>query len=272
MVRQGVNILIISFMVMLVGCYNAADKPVIRPELDEATTSIARLRSDVVGSSGRDITTDVRIRGRVVSSDSEQNIYGSIYVEDGTGGVEVMLGLTQLSAAYPEGLEVLLRLNNCYADYYRGVLQVGDRGEDSYDGRYSSVDYIGSRDGVDMVVQRGVDVEQVSPRRLTISDLSASICGCLVEIDDLHLVASTSIDTLQGQSLEDARWRGYSLFKDSRGDSIAVRTRNSAYFAESAIPQDRVLLRGIVEWGSYDNAEEKCYHIIMRYESDCLAY
>ena len=112
---------------------------------------------------------------------------------------------------------------------------------------------------------------RLSPARLRIAELEKLMCGRLVEIDSLCLCASTSIDTLKGERLEDARWSGYSLFRDSRGDSIAVRTRSYARFAEQSIPRDTISLRGIVEWGSYYGTNE-CYHIVMRYEDDCSTY
>lgn len=268
MSRIGAHIALLLLMFLLVGCYNTADKPLINPSLDSATTTIAELRRSIVGSHSVEISERVCIRGRVVSSDLEQNFYRSVVVEDATGAVEIMLGLQMSSALYPEGLEVSLMLQGCYAGYYRGVLQVGRRAED-YD--YSEVDYIGTREGVDKVIIRGVDVTPISPARLRIAELEKLMCGRLVEIDSLSLCASTSIDTLKGESLEDARWSGYSLFRDSRGDSIAVRTRSYARFAEQSIPRDTISLRGIVEWGSYYGANE-CYHIVMRYEDDCSTY
>lgn len=255
-------------MLLLVGCYNTADKPLITPSLPTPTTTIAELRSRVVGSHSIAIEHYVCLRGRVVSSDYDQNFYRSIVVEDGTGAVEVRLGVDMSSALYPEGLDVALMLEGCYAGYYRGVLQIGRKAE-AYD--YATVDYIGTREGVDRVVVRSTDVATSEPRRLGVTQLDGSMCGRLVVIDSLKLYSSTSIDTLEGETLVDARWRGYSLFRDSRGDSIAVRTRNSARFADELIPHDTLALRGIVEWGSYDGAKE-CFHIVMRYEEDYSVY
>lgn len=262
------RVLLLSLIVLLVGCYNTADKPLITPSLDGATTTIAELRNRVVGSRGVEISEYVCLRGRVISSDAEQNFYRSIVVDDNTGAVEVMLGVQMSSALYPEGLEVALMLEGCYASYYRGVLQVGRKAA-AYD--YVEVDYIGTREAVDRVVVRSMDVTPRSPKRLRIAELERSMCGRLVAIDSLKLCASTSIDTLAGETLLDARWRGYSLFRDSYGDSIAIRTRSYASFANEPIPHDTLSLRGIVEFGSYDGAEE-CYHIVMRYEEDCSTY
>ena len=82
---------------------------------------------------------------------------------------------------------------------------------------------------------------------------------------------SSSIDTLLGESLERATWQGYSMFKDIRGDSIAIYTRNYARYAEHRIPLERVNIVGVLQRDSYREGEE-CYFVKMRYEADCTLY
>ena len=265
MVRRIVYI-VLCFM--LVSCYNVADKPCIYPELPAPNTTIVTLKSHIVGTHAHVIEDDVVVVGRVISSDVEDNYYRSMVVDDGTAAVEVMMGISPLVANYPEGLVVALRLKGCYVAYQCGVAVVGTKAPDyeSYE-----VDYLSSREAVDRVVVRGSDVEVQSPRRVAIRELAKGDCGRLVRIDGLHVVASTSIDTLAGEMLYDARWRGYALFKDVAGDSIALYTREYARFAEESIPLDEVSLSGIVEWGKYDGGVE-CYQLKMRYAKDCTLY
>ena len=253
---------------VLVGCYNAADESHIVPELPYPATYIKSLKERIVGTQPSLIEDDVVVVGRIISSDRDDNFFRSIHVDDGTAAIEVMMGLTPLAADYPEGLEVALHLKGCYMAYQRGVAVVGTRAAeyDSYD-----VGYLASREAVDRVVQRGSSVEVQSPRRVAIAELEYGDCGRLVRVDGLHLVATTSIDTLAGDVMEDARWRGYALFKDAAGDSVAVYTRDYARFAEYAIPLDEVSLSGIVEWARYNGGKE-CYQLKMRYAEDCVVY
>ncbi|MBR5595525.1 MAG: hypothetical protein IKW47_04490 [Alistipes sp.] len=258
----------ILIMTMLIGCQRVADKFVIEGELPEATNSIASFRDDIVLSGGFTITEDIVVVGRITSADSEDNFYGSLVVEDGSGAVEVMIGTSNLTARYPEGLFVALRLMGCYADYSRGVLQVGSKIEDY---EYSSIGNLASLERVDEVIVRSLDVEPVKPLRTTISQLDGSMCGRLVEVCGLRLTDSSSIDTLAGESLDRARWQGSSMFKDAKGDSIAVYTRDYARYAEHRIPTDSVNIVGILQWDSYREGEE-CYILRMRYEADCTLY
>lgn len=262
-------IIYITTLLLLVGCYNSSDKPSIIPTIEEANLSISNLRSDVVGNRAVTINDDIVLRGRVTSSDREDNFYRTIFVEDATGAVEVMVGLSPLYSLYPEGVEVALHLRGCRADYWRGVLQIG---VEALGSTVNSVDYITLREGVDRIVRRGADVSPLRPEVVNISDLRREMCGRLVCVEDITAVASTSIDTLAGQSLRDAYWRGSAMFKDSRGDSIAVEVSDYARFANAALPLSPVTVTGILEWGSYAGGAKECYHLTMRYEEDCSAY
>jgi hypothetical protein len=83
------------------------------------------------------------------------------------------------------------------------------------------------------------------------------------------LVDASSVG--DNETIYDAQWAGYSLFKDGAGDSIAVYTRNYARFAEEHIPVEEVSLCGILEWSAYNGGKE-CYQLKMRYAKDCVAY
>ena len=263
------RLLIAVLCFMLVGCYNAADEPCIIPELPKRNTTIHHLKSFVVGTTPSLIESDVVVVGRIISSDRDGNFYRTIVVDDGTGAVEVMMGTSLLFGNYPEGLMVALRLEGCYAAYQRGVLAVGAHaaeGNEAY-----GVGYLVSRQAIDRVVVRSTDVAVQQPHRRSIAELRREDCGGLVRIDGVHLVASTAIDTLAGETLHDACWRGYALFKSGEGDSVAVYTRDYARYAESVIPLEEVSLTGVLEWAKYSGGRE-CYHIKMRYEEDCVVH
>lgn len=230
-----------------------------------ATTTIERLRNDIIGRHPAYITEDVIVVGSVISSDDDDNFFRTMVVDDGTSAVEVMMGINPLSAAYPVGLRVALYLKGCYAAYSYGVLQVGRKGEEyeSY-----AVEYLGSREAVDRVVRRGVDIVDVEAAKRRIQDLSGEELGRLIEIEGLHLVASTSVDVDNGELLEDALWGGYAMFKDEGGDSVAIYTRDYARYADEYIPTCKVTLRGILQWGRYNGGKE-CYQLKMRYAKDC---
>lgn len=250
-------------LLLLVGCYNSADTPSIGSSTDIAVTPIATVIEDVVGNKGRVITYDVVVRGRVTSSDEQRNIYQSLFVEDETGALEVRVGLSPLYSTYPEGLDVALHLKGCRADYYRGVLQIGADALGEY------VETITAPESVERVIRRGVDVKPREATEMRLEDLTPAMCGRLVRVDALRAVASTYIDTLAGETLEDAVWCGSALFKSPLGDSIAVYTSDYARYANHKLPLGDIAITGILEWGDYARSGKECYHIMMRYERDC---
>ena len=258
----------ITLILILIGCHKATDKPIITPDVPACTNTIAQLREDIVGVGGVEITHDIVVGGRVVAADGENNNYGSIVVEDDSGALELMIGLSYLEAVYPVGLYVSLRLKGCYADYSRGVMQVG-RKAPQYE--HYAVGNFASWAECDRVVVRSMDVTTVEPMLLTIPECRKNMCGRLIEIRGLKLVDSSSIDTLAGDDLGRAIWEGYSMFKDRNGDSIAIYTRPNARYAKSRIPTDNVTIVGTLQMDSYRGLDE-CYYLKMRYERDCSIY
>lgn len=255
-------------MFTLIGCQRVTDKFVISGDLPSRTNDIATLRDDIVRVGGLTITEDIVVIGRVTSADSEDNFYGSLMVEDESGSVELMIGTSNLSARYPEGLRVALRLKGCYADYSRGVLQLGSQTPKN---EYYRVGNLASPERVDDVVVRSLDVEPIAPLQTVVRELRSSMCGRLVELRGLCLMDSSSVDTLAGDELSRAVWRGYSMFRDASGDTIAIYTSDYARYAEHRIPTDSVGIVGILQWDKYRGGEE-CYYLKMRYEGDCTLY
>lgn len=261
-------ILYIPIILILIGCQRVTDKFVIDGELPFPNCHISTLRNNIVRVGGVTIRDNVIVVGRVTSSDSEDNFYGSLVVEDESGAVEVMIGSSNLTARYPEGLLVALRLKGCYADYSRGVLQVGSEAPEY---EYYRCGNLISPERVDDVVVRSLDVEPIPPMQTSIAELQSSMCGRLVELRGLSLMDSSSIDTLVGEELDRAIWRGYSMFRDACGDTIAIYTSDYARYAEHRIPTDSVNIVGILQRDKYRGGSEY-YYLKMRYETDCTLY
>ncbi len=248
---------------LILSCCNRADVPIIDAGLPLATTTIKNLRDNIVASTAATIEEDIIVEGYIITSDKEDNFFRSIIVDDGTAAIEVMLGLDALATTYPEGLRVALCLKDCYAAYSYGVLQVGRR---AYEYESYAVEYLGSREAVERVVLRGREVVDISPRKMTIAELDREELGRLVELSGLRLSVATSV--AEG-GCEEPLWRGYATFKDRAGDSIVAYTRDYAAFAEQPIPQRRVTLRGVLQWGAVAGAEES-FQLKMRYADDCI--
>ena len=257
------GVLITILMLTVFGCNNPKE-PVIEGDITPRTATIATLRQQIGTVSGRTIDHNVIVQGRVTSSDKDGNFYRSLVIEDESGAMEIMVGLYDLYTLYPEGTLLSLNLKGCATDYDYGILRAGAKAHayDSYD-----VTYISSREDIDRVIERSRDVAPIEPRHTTISELSNRACGELIRIEGLELRHTTSIDTLQGMTLADATWRGYALFFDTMGDSIAVYTSENSRFAKSSIPTTPISITGILQHGPYNGGKE-CLQLKMRYATD----
>ena len=255
-------------LLLFVGCYNHTDTPSLDTPLPVANCTIAKLQNSVSPLDVSIIEQEIVVVGRVTSSDSEGNFHKSLTIEDHTGGLELLVGEYNLATLYPEGLEVALKLGGCAAQLRYGVVQVGRKSE-SYDS--SGVDHISSQQSLDRIIVRGSDVRAITAPRRRVSELTPQDCGRLCCIEDLELIASTSVDTLRGEGLDLAHWSGYAMFRDSNNDTLVIYTSNYASYGQHRIPTERVSLTGIVEYGSYVG-KGNYYQIKMRYEEDCVVY
>lgn len=166
--------LTLAVAVAAVGCYNDFDTPdpldAVRPATD-ADFDPAQYRTikqvkqlfldrfgsvsntgDTLASNGWNgsgpstcyvkIEDDIYIKGKVMSSDEEGNIYKSLYLCDDSGAIEIKLG-TGLYISYPMGeLDtatgeipthyVYVKLKGLYLGNYRMMLSIGDGPTDSY--------------------------------------------------------------------------------------------------------------------------------------------
>lgn len=259
--RMSILILIL-FALSIVGC--GKPTPTVDVAIDDYTCLISELRAAISTSKSVVIEDNIIVHGRVTSSDEEGNFSRSMIVEDESGAVEILIADRNLCTTYPEGLLVALHLKGCAAGYSQGVLQVGRKTEE-YD--YYDIGYIETKESEHRIIKRSSSVEQITPRLTSIADLSREDTGRLIRIDSLTLYHSTSIDTLAGMTLNDATWQGYALFRNVKGDSIAVYTSSEAQFADRSIATTPLSITGILQWSKYNGGKE-CYHIKMRYATD----
>lgn len=202
---------------------------------------------------GRTIIIDqnIIIGGYVTSSDKASNFHRTFMIEDASGGAEIMAGLYDLHNIYPKGYYIAVNLKGCAIGEQLGVMQIGMPAA-SYS--YYPTDYFASRAVIDKHIKRYNIQRDVAPLPLSIGELTPSHCGRLVNINGLSA-------TLQSV------WSGYQIFTDNNGQDIAVYTSEYADYAQTPMPNGRVSITGILQYGKVEGQE---YYIIkMRDEKDC---
>ena len=86
------------------------------------------------------------IRGKVLTDDTQGNVYKSLYIIDETAAIEIKLtNGTYLD--YPQGSTVYVKLKNLYLGNYRMMLSIGEGPTTSYNKYYNNVEVVQTDNG-----------------------------------------------------------------------------------------------------------------------------
>lgn len=118
------------------GCYEKFDSPAPQKTYTDADFSnivpintVKQIFYDAVGAdayTGRvEIEDDYVIKGKVISSDAQGNVYRTLYLQDETGAIEVKVGKTGLYNEYKPGQIVYVKTQGLCLGAYRFMLSLG---------------------------------------------------------------------------------------------------------------------------------------------------
>lgn len=196
------------------------------------------------------------ITGTVTSHDKSGNFYKSIVIDDGTAGIEIMVGLYDLSNLYPLGSRIVVSTLELYLGIYDGVVQLGMNG-------YSYVGYMDHKVVANKYITLSETNQNVDIQHTTISQLSDDFCGRLVQIDNLKW-SNTGSDTWTSENpVTGSLISTYSLFKDTNQNQVYVYVSAYADFASEMISEDYVNICGILYCGAA-GASGSNYYIKIR--------
>lgn len=88
-----------------------------------ANTSIQQLKAMHTTAGAYDvITADLIISGVVVADDKSGNFYKQLYIQDATGGLQILLDATNLYGTYPVGRKIFIKCKDlCISDYNKNM-------------------------------------------------------------------------------------------------------------------------------------------------------
>lgn len=200
------------------------------------------------------IKNEMRIEGRVVSSDRSGNFHKTICVEDETGGIAVRLNGTELFKKYKIGAKIRVDCNTLTLGTYGGLPQLGVA---SGDGKYQT-DPIPSNIASSHVYIIGEAVEEPLPAVLRINQLEPKHISCYIEIRGVQFK-----DFEEGMTWCEPDDDTDRILVDKDGSELIVRTSRYTDYADSELPAGSGLIRGVM---SYFNGK---YQLIInsRYEA-----
>jgi len=201
-----------------------------------ANTSIAALKATHTTSGAYNlITTDVIISGIVVADDKSGNFYKQLYIEDATGGLQILLDANSLYGSFPVGRKVFIKCNGLCISDYNGTMELGVKatvaGSPSLEGIPGNL--------VSQYVIGGSLNNPVVPHVVTLSQLTTGMqdryLGTLIQLDGFAFsnLNTTYSDTSAYKSTVNLD------IKNCAGQTVIVRTSAYSNFAAQKVAQGR---------------------------------
>ena len=236
-VKLLMAVIIIAASATLSSCKKTFDNPPgpADPAI-VANTSIKALKAlHTVAGAYNVITTDIIISGTVVADDKSGNLYKQLYIEDSTGGLQVLLDANSLYGTYPVGRKVFIKCNGLCITDYNGTMELGVKatvaGLPSNQGIPSNL--------VNQYVVGGSLNNPVVPHVVTLAQLTTNMqdkyLGSLIQLDGFAFsnINTTYSDTSAYKSTVNLD------IKNCPGQTVIVRTSAYANFAGEKVAQGR---------------------------------
>ena len=203
-----------------------------------ANTSIKGLKAMHTSNGAFDVvTSDLIISGVVVADDKSGNFYKQIFIQDSTGGLQILLDAASLYGTYPVGRKIFIKCKGlCISDYNRTM----ELGVKAFVNGAPSLEAIPAN-LISQYVVGGSLNNPVVPIKVDINTLTTNLqdpyIGSLIQLDDYEFMASNLNKT----------YADTSVYKSTTNDSIRncanpslpliIRTSAYADFAGQRVAQ-----------------------------------
>ena len=201
-----------------------------------ANTSIKALKAMHNTAGAYDlITTDIIISGIVVADDKSGNLYKQLFIQDATGGLQIMLDANSLYGTYPVGRKIFIKCNGLTLSDYNRTMMLGVKaivaGSPSLEGIPGNL--------ISKFVIGGSLNNPVVPIVVTAAQLGTTMqdqyIGSLIQLDDYRFadLTGTYSDTSAYKSTVNRD------INQCGSQTLIVRTSAYANFAALPIAQGR---------------------------------
>ncbi len=270
------------FSVALTSCQGDWDEPPVYDVVpfgnsninDEGIITIAELKAkypNVFASTdqNKQITEDIKIRGRVTGNDLGSNIYKQFMIQDETGAIIVAVNQSGMHGFLAEGQEIVIDLKDLYIGGYRKQPEIGQPYNGTSIGRMNKelfqkhYKYVGQP-----------DASKIEPIDFDVNMSMEEHCAKLVTLRDVSFSPVAGLGTFAPDTTQDKTVsivggcvnRSLNEYPESK---VVIRTSTYAKFAAMKLPYDEVNKRprkcnitGIAT--RYNNT----WQILIRKESD----
>ena len=223
---------IIAFLFVGVSCVDLDfDEPPalgINPDI-EANTLISDLKKFFDGNTAAEITSDFIISGIVTADDKSGNFYKTIYLQDETGGIAIVVDKTDYYNDYPIGRRIFVKCKGLFLGDYNGTIQLGGSKDPDF------------ADGVERIpnslisqfIEKGQWGQEVPIEKVvTIGSLNDDHISRLIELVNVTIVDAGDTYAIPGGDGTQNR-----DINDCLGGQITMRNSDFSNFAGQIMPE-----------------------------------
>ena len=232
------NLLLLP-MVLLAMVFTACDRDYDMPPLNEPSYSlpadaqvitVADLRTRYAAATSTEAITiedSLFLKARIAGDDRSGNIFKSLYIQDETGGITMLVDQSGVYNDYAAGQEVFVDLKGLCISVYGNEQQIGHPSGYLYRTPYEDFKaHVHCNGWAD---ESKIDIKEFD----NISRLSDA-----ADANKFTLVRLTGVHFVQGGQVNfaEASGSGTRALSDAYGNTISVRTSNYADFAATKLP------------------------------------
>ncbi len=219
------------------------DEPPADPNLPNITANatLADLKEKHVLGEFEEIEEDMVIEGVVVADDESGNYYRALVIQDGSGGILMLVNFNNLYTDYPIGRKVYIKAKGLWLGDYNGLVQLGggtydDDGEERLGGIEEAL--------VENHLIKGQTGQTITPTVVSINDLTTDVqdpyLSTLVQIDDIQFTdAMAGLTFATYDAVSDFRRSENRDLVDCDGNAIILRSSGFAEFVNELLPEGK---------------------------------
>lgn len=235
------------FGLLFQGCIKQFDLPPAYEGASlQANTSIRSLYDSHIAGNAEKFVDGEIITGIITANDENDNFYKSIVLQDSTAGITIRLDGFGLSAQFPIGMRLMVKLNGLWMGEYGGMLQIGgsvDRSDPMFTELLPLPAPLFSKHLL------GVQMEAMpNPIDVTYNQLNDSLHSRLVRLSNIEFAIA---DTAKSYGDPINKLTISHSLKYCTGGTVYLRTSGFASFAAIKTPSGSGSIVGIYsEFGS----------------------
>lgn len=157
---------------------------------EKSIATIAYVKDLMISGEATEITSNIVIKGHVVSSDATGNFYKEFYIQDDpiapTSAIRMLIDITDSYNMYNIGREIYVDLKGLFVGEYRtgdGVITIGEL--DSAVNRITNI----REELMKAQIVRTATTSEITPLSVSFSQINDSHVGIMVQVSDVNVAA-----------------------------------------------------------------------------------